>query len=664
MRLVSWTMAFVLMLVATVGVGAQQSQIGLRLGVQPWTPVTNDDTVQFLLDDPSIISRTYDKGWPRLSREITAALTKALSTPNLVADDVTFYDIDIQLTQPLFTIERLDGSGVPGDPYHLTLDVRLNNESITLTSTTPTVCDSGCDPRCNFVVDVDVRIDLTIQNTISAAFASRQTNSGGEPIVQITRFDFAAGNLVCGIAVGLAEVLGIKDAIGKIVSQPDGLVNKPLAEAVRDFAAEGVAFLNNAVAAYQRPELNLIILRAWLMPQPGGGKSIVLNLAPRAPLPDPTAGQGALIGVLSAGAAQGIKSGKAGTVDCSQLPVRVSRVTGPRPMTSPYGTLGEWPLELLAVKSDCDARVLSAGQKSNYRISGMSLLFPQLIEFGSVRGKCVAYQASVRQGIDVKTPTWVQGILLPQDIYSRPHDATANFTSIVCGGQAPAYIEPKDRFLKFLFDKQEITPNPIILEITREYMTSRGISLSLLETIAPRTPVLVPQSLQKAQAATPQSDPCSPNAYEEDPGTAGVTASVNVRAGDSTRCDVIGQLAVGSRVDVLSCTLSGGGSSSWCQINFGPNGARGYVSKRYLAFGSADADEVVMQDVPNDEIIVRIPNRNDESIDDEEFDDQYGDVVPEDVMSSGEDDLPADMPEETPNGRIDCALPRNAPFCE
>lgn len=652
MRLSSWIMAIVLCLGATADAGAAQSQLGLKLGVQPWLPVTNDDTVQFLLDDPAIISRFYDKHWPQASEELTNLLKAALSTPNLVADEVSFYDIDLQLTQPLLTIDRLDGSGIPGDPYHLTVEAQLNSESVTLTSTTPTVCDSGCDPRCNFVFDAKVKIDIVIQNTVGAAFSSPQTQPGSEPIVQITRFDFAAGNLVCGVAVGLVQVLGLKDAIGRIVAQPNGLANKPLADVVRGLAVDLVASLNSTVAAYQRPEINLLILRAWLLDQPGGGKTIVLNLAPRAPLPDPSAGQGGIGGVITAGAAQGIKSGQSGTVDCSQLPVTVSRITGPRPMTSPYGTLGEWPLEALSIRADCDAQVLQAGQQSNYRISGMSVLFPQIVLFGSVRSKCTAYEASVRQGIDVKTP-WVQGVLLPQDLYSS-RDLMANFTSIVCGGQAPAYVEPKDRFLKYLFDKQDIAPNPIILEIAKQYVTSLGLSQSFLQTFRPKAPIEAPKGGYKVQSATPPTDNCSPNSYSDDPASARVTSSVNVRAGDSTDCKVVGQLPAGRTVDVLSCALASGASSNWCLIDFGPNGSTGFVSKRYLALGSDAPVDDIEEPAPDDDIVLNVPNGEEVIPGDEEFDDDLPDG------QEGEDT----MQDDQQGDEVDlCTLPRPEVYC-
>src|SRR5690349_2312890 len=128
---------------------ADQSQIGLKLGVQPWTPFTNDDTVQFLLDDPKLVSDSLNKGWRDYSGLLETAIKAKLSTPNLVSDGVSFYDIDLHLSQPLVTVDQLEGSGIPGDPYHFSVHLDLKSEGVTMSATQPTVLGSYADPRCS-----------------------------------------------------------------------------------------------------------------------------------------------------------------------------------------------------------------------------------------------------------------------------------------------------------------------------------------------------------------------------------------------------------------------------------------------------------------------------------------------------------------------------------
>ena len=66
--------------------------------MQPWTPLTNDDTVQFLLDDPSRVSDALNEGWQTYSGLLATAIKAALGKSDLVADGVTFYDIDYRIT--------------------------------------------------------------------------------------------------------------------------------------------------------------------------------------------------------------------------------------------------------------------------------------------------------------------------------------------------------------------------------------------------------------------------------------------------------------------------------------------------------------------------------------------------------------------------------------
>ena len=77
MRAISWVLALLLCLCAPAEVAAQQSQIGLKLGVQPWTPLTNDSTVQFVLDDPSRVSDALNQTWQTYSDLLATAITTA-----------------------------------------------------------------------------------------------------------------------------------------------------------------------------------------------------------------------------------------------------------------------------------------------------------------------------------------------------------------------------------------------------------------------------------------------------------------------------------------------------------------------------------------------------------------------------------------------------------
>lgn len=656
-------------LTGTSATFADQSQIGLKLGVQPWTPFTNDDTVQFLLDDPKMVSDSLNKGWQDYSGLLEAAIKEKLSTPNLVSDGVSFYDIDLHLNQPLLTVDQLEGSGIPGDPYHFALHVDLKSEGVTMTATQPTVLGSYADPRCSAEFDATLNMQLTIENSPGAAFSSPQTQAGSEPVVEITRFDFDSNNIICDIPVDILKAIGMKDALTKFLTAKDGVVNKPLGDAARGVLTGAITDLNKAVAGYQRPELNLLILRAWLIDQPGG-KTIVLNLAPRSPLPDPSAGQGSMTGRVTATAAAGIKvGGNSGKVACSSLPVTVQRITGPRPMTSAYGTLGAQPLETLNVHADCDTHVLAPGQQSKYRITGMSALFPQIVTFGSVAGKCTAYEAGVRQGIDIKT-AWPQGVIMPQNLYSS-YDLAATYNMIACGGQVAAVANVKDRFLKYLVTQQTENPSEATLSVLKDYVKSRGYSESIIQDLAkakPAVPTIQGQQIRTATAPMPAD--CTPNRYTDNAMTARAVQSLNVRSGDSTHCKVIGQVPAGREVSVLSCTLDNGGPSSWCQIELGRAGPS-FVAKRLLNFDAVatvdDSGSFDNQDTPpvphgrgrpQGDVVLQFPADNgDMTSDSGDMSNDNGDMS-NDNPPDGQRAIPGDRETTQPTGGIDCSDPR------
>ncbi len=671
----------------TGAVLAQQSTIGLRLGVQPWTPVTNDDTVLFPLNDPGLISNALNKGWATYSGLLETAIKEQLGKGDLLADGFTFYDIDLHLTQPLLTIDQLKGSGLPGDPYQVSLHVDLQNEGVTMTSTQPAVGSWG-DPRCHAEFDATLSMQLTISNTPGAAFSSPQTQPGSEPLAEITRFDFDSENFICDIPVDLAKMLGFKDFLTKLVSQHDGLVNKPLANAARGMLTNTIADLNSTVAAYQRPEINYAILRAWLVPQ-GAGKMVVLNLAPRAPLPDPSAGQGAMGGLLTVTAAGGvITKGTTGTVDCARLPVTISRVTGPRPMTSPLGTLGDVPLETLNVHTDCDGHVVAPGKTVRYRITGMSALFPQVVTFGSVEGACTSYEAGVRSGVDIKT-TWQQGVQMPQTLYTD-HNLTAHAMTIACGGVAKAFEDPRDRFLKYMIAEQIADPSERTLKIIKEYLNSRGLSLDVLKTL-PKVKVQVPATTQ-TRTATPPAPPapppapdCVPNNYANDPSLARAKQALNVRVGDSTDCAIIGALKSGNTVHVLSCTVASGDDSSWCRIDLFSKGRTGYVAKKYLTFvetdpSSEDVPPVVLKrrprdnggdvHLPGDGSDMQLPDNGDDPLDDGNYDNGNSDGGIYDNSGADNSDasnegLPGDSQTGVPDGNPrNCIIVRGVMRCD
>jgi hypothetical protein len=292
----------------------------------------------------------------------------------------------------------------------------------------------------------------------------------------------------------------------------------------------------------------------------------------------------------------------------------------------------------------------------------MSALFPQIVTFGSVAGKCTAYEAGVRQGIDIKT-AWPQGTIMPQNLYST-YDLAATYNMIACGGQVAAVANVKDRFLKYLITQQTENPSEKTLSVLKDYVRSRGYSETIIQNL-PKFKPAVP-SIQGQQIRTqtvPAAVDCTPNQYADNAMTARSVQTLNVRSGDSTNCKIVAQLPAGSEVNVLSCTLANGASSSWCQIESRTGGLT-FVAKRLLNFDAVaivdDGNSLDNQDTPpvtptrggsQGEVVLQFPTDNGDMGNDD------GDMS-SDLPPNGQRAIPGDQETTQPTGGIDCSDPR------
>ncbi|HEY5081739.1 MAG TPA: trypsin-like serine protease [Bauldia sp.] len=457
---------------------ADQPPLGLKFGVQPWTPVTDDDAVHFLVDSPTFLSDGMNLAWNLFSDELRQKIVDKLLTPDMLMKGVTLYDVDVRLNQPTFSFANLKGGSQPGEPFYADLSVTLNDEGVTLTSTTPDFIPdidltkitsllltpfgrtfsevkivpdahgigSFGDPRCSADFDATVHLKVKFENIPGAALSSDQLDASSPPVIDFTRFHFDSNNAVCDIPVGLASLLDLKPFIEALVTNPPangGLVEGPLNDAVRKAIAGFIKDANATLAPLQNkyPEINLLLAQAWIVPEPGG-QQIVLDLSPSPRLPDPTAGLGRLSGTITAATPVGLQS-QAGTVHCEQLPVTVARKWGPRKMVGPSGTLGDEDYEALSVKPGCSEGQLEPGQTGHYTITGLSALFPQTIIFGTAGAGCNGPEAGVKQGIDVRAAGWTEGKMRPQDLYLQGIDLN-NIVSAVKTQQPASLFSQHD----------------------------------------------------------------------------------------------------------------------------------------------------------------------------------------------------------------------------
>ena len=89
---------------------AEQPPLGLALAVQPWTPITDDDSVHFIIDSDVGISAPYNLIWEQQEDDLNKLIVDNLEQPDLVMKGITFYGVTVALTQPILKFQNVSGT--------------------------------------------------------------------------------------------------------------------------------------------------------------------------------------------------------------------------------------------------------------------------------------------------------------------------------------------------------------------------------------------------------------------------------------------------------------------------------------------------------------------------------------------------------------------------
>jgi hypothetical protein len=453
----------------------QQSPIGLRLSYQAWTPLTDNDVPTIVINDDDIISRRLNAEWDLRIGEIMSTLKETLEKPDLLAPGVTLYDVQLELQKPELVIDQLTGSASPSDPLRFGLHLNLNNVGMTARATTPDVAfgigaSRDLDPRCEIRFDARVNSGISITDDINSPLLSQYLIEGGPPIIEISRITLIGHNFGCSAPIVVANtaisLAGIREEFNELAATGMSILNNKLNGQVRALMAPVLADVNTqALGAFTDYRLKLSnqelsgnpqidqpmreallevydnalrysSLQGWLVSE-GPSRKLVLNVAPRGPLPDISRlPRMAINGNLKIERAFG--AGETNPeVDCSKFPVVVKRKTGPRPMLNANGALGSEPLEDVMrneVVVSCERRNIGslngrAGQ--SYSIKGLSPGFPNVVSFEGLP-RC-GPSAQVRQGIVVTPEGWGNPQkILPFDLV-RSFPVSAQYVFEPCG---------------------------------------------------------------------------------------------------------------------------------------------------------------------------------------------------------------------------------------
>lgn len=390
---------FALLLGAIAPAVAQDGTIGFRLMVQPWDPVTDDDAVLIPLDQPTVISDLVSTAWNTFVPILHNSLVSSLSSPDYLASGVTFSNIDLRLPKPTFKLSYVSGGG--SSPLDLKATATVQGVSIELTSTTPTILGRDFDPRCSARTDIAASFHLIIgsdsSSLIHAQFDDREKG------VQLSNFSFDSQNFPCDVIKEIVGLFKAESLIVKLVESPS--VERPLSIALAREVDKAVSELNQQIAALIPPGVSL--RGSWLNNRVVGGQMLAIFLGEPSPQADqsPRATITGRLRVNSEVAAQGF--------DCIHLPIKVARKAGPRPMTNPFGKLGdEAPYESLSTKVTCDP--VSADGSQVYHLAGLSSGFRNHFTFMGHAAPCKAGEAW-KTGVWLAPPdnSWPAAGILP-----------------------------------------------------------------------------------------------------------------------------------------------------------------------------------------------------------------------------------------------------------
>ncbi len=350
--------------------------IGLRVLVQPWNPLTDEDSVRMPVNDPVAISAGVARAWQESRQHLVDYVVGQLGRGDLIAPGVTLQDIRVSVGEPRLALQRVSGGG--DQPVTMRVELRIPGVGIEATSTTPTPLGSWADPRCSAQADLTLSLGMVL-DTSGAALLRIDRAASRQPLT-LSNFSWDSQNFPCDVIKEAVGLFGAEGIIRRHVEDPDQVAF--VAETMLALLEGAFGELNGLVASAAPPDLSRVAV--WLDSVPGGQRLAVL-FGVRGPVPD-TGPRATISGTLR------LAGVNPTGLNCAALPVTADRKAGPRPVLNANGTLGEAPLERLAVNAQCDAAALGRGRSVAYRVSGLSATFPNVLTFTGAAGRCAPGQ--------------------------------------------------------------------------------------------------------------------------------------------------------------------------------------------------------------------------------------------------------------------------------
>jgi hypothetical protein len=419
---------------------AHAQNVGLEVWLQPWTQWNDDDQPIPVLSDGSLVSRSLQESFASAEASLEGVIAGFLQTPNLLADEISLYDLTVDIGAPTLAITNPSGGGDSSPSF--TAAVGFERIRVDTWSTVPGPFGSWADPHCNLELGLAFELPVRLGSSSSQPFES--AIGPDTRLARVTSFAVDSANLPCDLLVGALSVTGLDDTLTNMITDPNGPVAGQLDAVLRPQLQAALDQINTAVAAVAPDDM---LMRGWVTPS-----RLTLAFSP-APVAD-NGVRTSLRGSLTSTSVDGAASQQ---VDCADLVVTAQRKSGPRPIVMSNGELGLDPLEPLDVTLVCDAD----GVPGRYVVEGLAANFPNYIEITSQQA-----QYGICTVSDPSSAVWVLSVsglddevLLPSEL-GQEHDLVLEQNLKLCGADAqepdptqpPGYPYPPDRPGDDVFD--------------------------------------------------------------------------------------------------------------------------------------------------------------------------------------------------------------------
>jgi len=383
------------MLLAALTLGvhnvAAAAPVGVKLMVQPWDPIRDDDSVTTLYDSNDAITSAINSTWDKVKPKLIDSIKAQLSTPNLLADGVSLYGVKLNINTPELSIAPDGNNG-------FVAKLLVRDTYLETTSTTPDIAfgiglGSYADPRCSIRFSLELTLKLGVTDDKARLLEARYGSNDAPVLVKDFKAD--SQNASCDIAKFLASDVA-KLLVGKdFWKWMTDEINNPRRKEYRELN-DAIKQALNAGLVPVNAQLNLPAKYAQYAQYARTGlwadKNKLTVLFGVRELPLPAARTASASGRLVIGDLMGVVLPIS---NCDQLRMTAMVKTGPSPVLDSSGTrLGTPPMVAVGKLRGSAIPAPSTGQTCDYAVDQLVPGFPNRISFTVAKDGTTRYRDS------------------------------------------------------------------------------------------------------------------------------------------------------------------------------------------------------------------------------------------------------------------------------